>query len=84
MKGRSIHFLPPYRAENKIKLLHWLGINPKETQKAASVELIKSIVAQREIKSDEELEEIEKAVDTSVDMHVTAGSYRVGHRFKSV
>ena len=71
-KGRSIHFLPPYRAENKIKLWHWLGINPKETQKAASVELIKSIVAQREIKSDEELEEIEKAVDTSVDMHVTA------------
>jgi Xaa-Pro aminopeptidase len=71
-KGRSIHFLPPYRAENKIKLWHWLGINPKETQKAASVELIKSVVAQREIKSDEELEEIEKAVNTSVDMHVTA------------
>ncbi len=71
-KGRSIHFLPPYRAENKIKLWHWLGINPMEIQKAASVELIKSIVAQREIKSDEELVEIEKAVDTSVDMHVTA------------
>ena len=51
-KGRSIHFLPPYRAENKIKLLHWLGIDPKETQKSASVELIKSIVAQREIKSE--------------------------------
>lgn len=71
-KGRSIHFLPPYRAENKIKLWHWLGIDPKETQRSASVELIKSIVAQREIKSDEELEEIEKAVDTSVDMHISA------------
>jgi len=72
VKGRSIHFLPPYRAENKIKLLHWLDINPRETQKSASVELIRSIVAQREIKSDEELEEIERAVNTSVDMHITA------------
>ncbi|MFC1760254.1 aminopeptidase P family protein [Candidatus Neomarinimicrobiota bacterium] len=71
-KGRSIHFLPPYRADNKIKLWTWLGINPKEAKKFASVELIKSIVAQREIKSDKELVEIEKAVDTSVDMHITA------------
>ena len=71
-KGRIIHLLPPYRAENKIKLFHWLGINPKEIQKAASVELIKAVVAQREIKSDEELLEIEKAVNTTVDMHVTA------------
>ena len=71
-KGRSIHFLPPYRADNKIKLWNWLGINPKETKKFASVELIKSIVAQREIKSDKELVEIEKAVDTSVDMHIAA------------
>ncbi len=71
-KGRKIHLLPPYRAENKIKLFHWLDINPKETRKAASVELIKSVVAQREIKSDEELLEIEKAVNTSVEMHVTA------------
>jgi len=71
-KGRSIHFLPPYRADNKIKLWTWLGINPKEAKKFASVELIKSIVAQREIKSDKELVEIEKAVDTSVDMHIAA------------
>ena len=71
-KGRKIHLLPPYRADNKIKLFHWFDINPKETQKAASVKLIKSVVAQREIKSDEELLEIEKAVNTTVDMHVTA------------
>ena len=71
-KGRIIHLLPPYRAENKIKLFHWLDINPKETRKATSIELIKAVVAQREIKSDEELLEIEKAVNTTVDMHVTA------------
>ena len=71
-KGRKIHLLPPYRAENKIKLFHWLDINPKDTHKAASIELIKSVVAQREIKSADELLEIEKAVNTTVDMHVTA------------
>jgi len=71
-KGRKIHLLPQYRAENKIKLFHWLDINPLETQNAASVELIKAVVAQREIKSDEELIEIEKAVDITVDMHVAA------------
>ena len=71
-KGRKIHLLPQYRGENKIKLFSWLDINPIETQKAASVELIKAVVAQREIKSDEELIEIEKAVDITVDMHVAA------------
>ena len=71
-KGREIHLVPQYRAENKIKLFNWLGIKLNETQNAASVELIKAVVAQREIKSDEELSEIEKAVNTSVDMHVAA------------
>jgi len=71
-KGRQIHFIPQYRAENKFKLVNWLGINPNETHKTESVELIKAVVAQREIKSDEELVEIEKAVNTSVDMHVAA------------
>ncbi|MBA7610930.1 Xaa-Pro aminopeptidase [subsurface metagenome] len=71
-KGREIHLVPQYRAENKIKLFNWLGIKLNETQNAVSVELIKAVVAQREIKSDEELLEIEKAVNTSVDMHVAA------------
>ena len=70
--GRRIHLLPPYRGENKIKLYHWLGINPIESQKAASVELIKAVISQREIKSDEELLEIEKGVNTTVDMHLAA------------
>lgn len=71
-KGREIHLVPQYRAENKIKLFNWLGIKLNETQDAASVELIKAVVAQREIKSDEELLEIEKGVNTTVDMHVAA------------
>jgi Xaa-Pro aminopeptidase len=71
-KGRKIHFLPPYRPENKIKLFHFLGGNPDGFGDLASVELIKAVVSQRAYKSEEEIAEIEKAVDTSVDMHVAA------------
>jgi len=71
-KGRKIHLLPQYRAENKIKLFNWLNINPIKTQTATSVELIKAVVSQREIKSNEELLEIEKGVNITVDMHLAA------------
>lgn len=71
-KGKKIHLLPQYRAENKIKLFNWLDINPLEIQTATSVELIKAVVSQREIKSDEELLEIEKGVNITVDMHLAA------------
>ena len=55
-KDRIIHLLPPYRADNKIKLFNWLNIDPDKTKEAASIELIKAVIAQREIKSNEELQ----------------------------
>lgn len=70
--NRTIHFLPPYRPENKIKLFNLLGIHPDQCSEKASLELIKAVIAQREIKSEEEIREIEKAVDITVDMHLTA------------
>ena len=27
-KGQTIHYLPPYRAEHKLKLMDWLGVPP--------------------------------------------------------
>jgi len=71
-KGRTIHFLPPYRPENMIKLSEMLGINPLSTKGKASTDLVKAVVNLRNYKSAEEIAEIEKAVDISVDMHVTA------------
>jgi len=71
-KGRTIHFLPPYRPENRMLLSRWLDIPFEKVNSAASVELIRAVVAQREIKTDEELAEIGRAVDTSVDMHTAA------------
>jgi len=69
---KHIHFLPPYRYENKIKLLRFLNIRPDQINLNASSDLVKAVISQREIKSAEEIEEIEKAVDLSVDMHTTA------------
>lgn len=69
---KVIHFLPPYRPENKIKLLRFLNIRPDQVNINASSELVKAVISQREIKGPEEIAEIERAVDLSVDMHVTA------------
>ncbi|MEN8118774.1 MAG: aminopeptidase P family protein [Bacteroidota bacterium] len=71
-KMRKIHFLSPYRAETKIQLLNWLGIQPRESDKKASDKLTKAVINQRIYKSEEEITEIEKAVNITVDMHLAA------------
>ena len=69
-KGQTVHYLPPYRAEHKLKLMEWLGIPP--ARQKGSVPFIRAIVAQRSYKSAEEVEEIEKACNVTADMHITA------------
>ena len=71
-KGREVHFLPPYRPESKLKLQHLLFLQPDHIAQKSSLKLIRAVVSQREIKSAEEIVEIEKGVDLSVDMHVAA------------
>ncbi len=71
-QNRTIHILPPYRSENKITLHSLLGTHPEQLQESVSVELIRAVVNQRKIKSEEEIAEIEKAVNVTVDMHRTA------------
>lgn len=71
-QGRIIHFLPPYRDEHTVKLHEWLGLSTGEVADKASLPLIKAIVAQREIKTVEELVELDKAVDLTSDMHLAA------------
>ncbi|MBP7507317.1 MAG: aminopeptidase P family protein [Prolixibacteraceae bacterium] len=69
---RLIHYLPPYRPENKIKLHHLLNLSIYNVEANYSIELVKSVVRLREIKSNEEIIEIEKAVNLSIDMHRAA------------
>ena len=71
-KGRIVHYLPPYRPENKIKLMDMLGVSPAIVQSKSSTELVRAVVDLRNHKSTEEISEIEKAVNISVDMHVMA------------
>ena len=71
-QGRIIHYLPPYRGEHRVQLQHLLGITPEQQSEKASVEFIQAIVDQRNYKSEEEIQEIEEAIDISVDMHTTA------------
>lgn len=71
-KSRKIHYLPPYQPSNKIKLFNLLNIHPLEQQKKASVSFIQAVVTQRSIKSEEEVIQIDLAVNTSVDMHLHA------------
>lgn len=69
-KKREIHFLPPYRPENKIKLSGWFDISFTELRNAASVKFIQAVVAQRSIKSAEEIVELDKAAALSADIHL--------------
>ena len=70
--GQKIHFLPPYRGEQKIQLSELLNIPIPQLKEKSSVELIKAVVAQREIKDADEVAEIEKAVDIAYEMHTTS------------
>lgn len=70
--NRPIHYLPPYRANQQIKLHRLLGISLEQVAEKASVELIQAIVKQRSVKTDEEIAEMEKAVNVTAQMHTTA------------
>lgn len=69
-KGTPIHYLPPYRAEHSLQLLHLLGVMPGAEK--PSIPLIRAIVDMRNHKTAEEIAEIERACDVTADMHITA------------
>lgn len=70
--GQTIHYLPPYRHDHMIQLGDLLGIHPLQTREKASVPFIKAVVDMRAVKSDEEIEEIERALEIGYKMHTTA------------
>ena len=70
--GRAIHYLPPYRYSLMVKMQDFLGIGMPDLKDKASPDLIRAVVEQRSVKSDEEIAEIEKALDTTYIMHTAA------------
>lgn len=71
-KKRKVHFLPPYRGETKMTLGALLKENPCQMKTLTSTDLIKAVVEQRSVKEQVEIEEIERALAVTYNMHVTA------------
>jgi Xaa-Pro aminopeptidase len=70
--GRQLHYLPPYRADTTLWLADLLGMAPAQVEAGASTDFVRAVVDQRNIKSEEEVAEIERAVEVSVAMHEAA------------
>lgn len=68
--GVHIHYLPPYRDSRRFQLAAWLDQDPRDIDAGASMDFSRAVVAQRSIKSPEEIAEIEEA------LAVTAEAYR--------
>ena len=68
----NVHFLPPYRHDTMIQIADLMGIHPLKTREAASVPFIKAVVDMRAVKSQEEIEEIERAMAIGYEMHTAA------------
>ncbi len=71
-QNRRVHFLPQYRAENTLKIERLLGIHPSAIKDEVSETLIKAVAAQRSIKTEGEIAEIETALDISYEMQTLA------------
>ena len=70
--GRKVHFLPPYRYQNMIRLNQMLGVPFDRMRADASEEFIKAVVSMRLIKEQCEIDEIDKACNIGYAMHYTA------------
>ena len=70
--GRSIHFLPQYRPENRLSLESLLDIPAANVDERTSRDLMEAVIAQRIVKSEAEIAEMERAIEVSRDMHLLA------------
>ena len=71
-KGRTIHFLPPYRHDTMIQLMDLLGIHPNQQRAQCSHKLRMAVIEMRSVKEDQEIEELERAAAIGYQMHTTA------------
>lgn len=72
LKGRKIDFTNYYRADTVLQISKLLGIHPYDLEIHASEDLVRRIIDQRKCKSEEEIEEMEKAVNVTREMHLEA------------
>lgn len=71
-QNRQLHTLPLFRPETRIKFEQLLQIPSPEIDHWVSEPLIKAVVAQRSIKSSDEIAQIEAALDITYEMHTAS------------
>jgi Xaa-Pro aminopeptidase/Xaa-Pro dipeptidase len=71
-QGRKVHFTPPYRGRSLLQVSDLLDQPPSTLEAGVSVDLVRAIVALREIKEEEEVAEIEAALAVTREMHCVA------------
>lgn len=71
-QGRDVHFLPQYHPENILKIRRLLDVAPEAIAERISPSLIRAVVAQRSVKSGEEIEQIEVGLNISYQMQTVA------------
>jgi Xaa-Pro aminopeptidase len=67
-----VHYLPPYRDERRMLLAEFLGADPRTIDAGVSDELVRAVIDQRNVKSDEEVAEIEDALAVTAEMYRAA------------
>ncbi|MGA2545943.1 MAG: aminopeptidase P family protein [Rectinemataceae bacterium] len=72
LSGKTLLYLPPYRADARAELAELTGKPYAAVNAGASLPLVKAAMALREIKSEAEIAEMDKAVAITVDMHRAA------------
>jgi Xaa-Pro aminopeptidase/Xaa-Pro dipeptidase len=72
LKGVDVHYLPPYRGETVLELARLLGRTADAVKRGFSEALAHKVVALREIKSSEEVAEIERSLEVTREMHIAA------------
>ncbi len=81
VKGKKVHYLPPYHSDRMIFLAKLLGRTITETVNGFSESLQQSVINQRSHKSSEEIEQMEDAMRITASIHtqlrksVVAGKY---------
>ncbi|MCH5330017.1 MAG: aminopeptidase P N-terminal domain-containing protein [Alistipes sp.] len=70
--GRTVHYLPPYRAETSLLLSRLLGRPAESLFEGKSADLIFAVAEMREKKEECELDELRKAYEIGFEMHTAA------------
>lgn len=67
---KDVGYLPPYRHKHVIELAELLDIPVSKVGAAFSTSMVEAIISQRSVKSQEELAQMDLAVDASEDLHL--------------